>query len=234
MALAGHRTKRATLRELARLVNASSPGRLADQLARLRELGLVGYTAQRGRLGSTRWWFHPKMRAGIARAPRRRHRLPVNDSISPYGGFLTRATYAREAAAASSSGSPPGPPGRFRRTGPRRGRPPRILYGHCPSGHLARTGRRSWSEYRGALHGEYRGRCGRCRATFTETIDVAASAQLALPVLRGPAAWHIRSELESIGRRYLDGRDPWGRVPALPRSGPTESPPNLPPVWRGR
>ena len=232
MALQGRRTKRATLRELAALVNASSPGRLADQLARLRELGLVGYQAQRGRLGSTRWWFHPKMRAGIARAPRRRHRLPVNDSISPFGRFLTRATYVREAAAASSSGIPPGPPGHGRRVGPRRGRPPRLLYGHCPSGHLARTGRRSWSEYRGAIHGEYRGRCGRCRATFSETIDVAAPAQLALPTLRGPAAWHIRSELESIGRRYLGGRDPGGRVPPLSRERTSGRPPDLPALRR--
>jgi hypothetical protein len=232
MALQGRRTKRATLRELAALVGASSPGRLADQMARLRELGLVGYQAQRGRLGSTRWWFHPKMRPGIARAPRRRHRLPVNDSVSPFGRFLTRATYVRTATAASESGIPPGPPGQRRRVGPRRGRPPRLLYGHCPSGHLARTGRRSWSEYRGAIHGEYRGRCGRCRATFTETIDVAAPAQLALPTLRGAAAYHVRTELESIGRRYLGGRDPGGRVPALSWQGPTEPPPNLPPVRR--
>ena len=164
--LVTHPNGRGTSAQLAELTGDPSRGNLHNNLARLRQLGLIGYAAVRGRTGYVRWWAwfsSAAHRLGIATAAVRRRVLSgINVSTPPSGMYCSRS---RIASAAPTSGYPPGSPGIGGLAGPRRGRrPPRILYGHCPNGHPVRTGRWShdWDPRTGIGSAVYRGGCQRC------------------------------------------------------------------------
>lgn len=173
------RRRRFTLAELAAWSGTSSRGRAHDRLARLRSLGLIGFRADRGRNGRIRVWIRPELRHGVSSAAYR-GRPAVNDSLSPYGGFLTPTRAAAEWSASRSRRRPPGSPGPSGLTGPRRGRrPPRVLWAKCPAGHTVTTGRRSWTERirPPSLHAVYLGRCRRCSAEVRESLELVVTLE---------------------------------------------------------
>lgn len=159
-------------------------GLVDNRLARLRQLGLIGYATVRGRRGHVRAWVGPDLRAGVGtlafrRADARRH--AGNDSTSPYGGFLTWDRWAESSSKRRQRRQPPGSAGRSRLTGPHRGRPPRVVWERCPAGHriaIGRTSRRG--EASGRIEADYRGRCRRCRQ------DVRIHHELVVPILARP------------------------------------------------
>jgi hypothetical protein len=164
--LVTHPNGRGTAAQLAALTGDPSRGNLHNNLARLRQLGLIGYTAVRGRLGYVRWWAwfsSAAHRLGIATAAVRRRVLSgINVSTPPSGMYCSRSRYA---SAAWTGGYPPGSPGIGGLAGPQRGRrPPRILYGRCANGHQVRTGRWShgWDPRTGIVSAVYLGGCQRC------------------------------------------------------------------------
>lgn len=221
--LRASRRRRATLDELTAWSGGVSRGRTADRLARLRELGLIGYSAQRGRLGCTRWWFG-RLRRGIATAIRRARQGALNDSVPPSGGYVSLRAYARRSPVdLGIRGHPPGA-GRTRAgVGPRRGRPPRILYGHCPAGHSTRIGRWSWMTSVGRLEATYRGRCRRCSAALVETLS------LELPTLEQERQRRRPEAIGSLLERYLGGHAAVSvNVPAMPWLGGRSEPEGRP------
>jgi hypothetical protein len=170
-----HPGMHATTAQLADATGNPSAGRVSDNLARLRFLGLLGVAGVRGRHGYVRWWIGEARHGGVGTAAFRRRSVGSrNDSIPPSGKFYSLAHYARTAAAEDRlSGYPPGSPGRGGLAGPRRGRrPPRIAYSRCPSGHPVRSGRWSWTGSPLPLHAEYRGWCRRCRVHVLETVTL--------------------------------------------------------------
>ena len=170
--------------ELLRLTAASSRGRVSDRLARLRQLGLVGYKSQRGPAGYVRFWFgRPAVRGGVETRARQK-KVVGNDSTYPLSGDVyVCETHRNEA------DDPPGPSvaspgyavksadGRGRRlygrhTPPRGVRPPRLIVGHCPNGHKTRSGRWSWRTTASASEATYRGRCRRCGVEVVEQLQL--------------------------------------------------------------
>jgi hypothetical protein len=191
----------ATVTQLTRWTDASGRGRTSDRLARLRQLGLVGFSTTRGRRGSVRWWFHPAMRRGIATsAVRRRAVDDGNDSTSPCRGFLTRGAWEKRELETRdwTGGVPPGAAGIGGVAGPRRGRrPPRVLYARCPSGHRLRIGRTSWTSGVRELRAEWRGSCRRCGGVpVLETVVLRRP----LPEARPPSPAELRDP-ELLARR---------------------------------
>ena len=105
--LVTHPNGRGTSAQLAELTGDPSRGNLHNNMARLRQLGLIGYAAIRGRSGYIRWWAWVSSaahRLGIATAAVRRRVLSgINVSTPPSGMYCSRS---RIASAAPTSGCP--------------------------------------------------------------------------------------------------------------------------------
>jgi hypothetical protein len=176
-------------------IRTPNGGLVDNRLARLRQLGLIGYAAVRGRRGHVRAWVGPDLRAGVATLAFRRadaHRHAGNDSTSPYGGFLTWARWAESSSKRRERRQPPGSAGRRRLTGPHRGRPPRVVWERCPGGHRIAIGRTSLRrDLAGRIGADYLGHCRRCRS------DVRIRHELEIPILARPRS---PEELADPGR----------------------------------
>lgn len=189
---------RLTTSRLAELTGNPSRGQAWNHLARLRQLGLIGFRAfpvmertgrDRLRLGGPR---RPSPGAAgrlllwIPKAARIARRRAVDDALrwrdavrialtsTRYPGFSgadRAADWWRTRLRRSGSPPDPRPPG----GGPaarRRRRPPVAIRAHCPAGHVTSTGRWSWTEGPPAWTAEYRGPCRVCRLEVVERLVV--------------------------------------------------------------
>lgn len=184
-----------TLEEISALLGSTSRGRTRQQLARLRQLGRLGFRTVRGRRGHTVVWLPAAALDARRRwsGPRRRSFATGNDSPSSIPRYIGAHGWRRS----WSSGGPPGaggndaagarPPAGVRRA------PPRVLYSRCPAGHRSRLGRRSWRWGSETVSAEWAGRCHRCARPFRELVTL----QLALPEPRPVSA----AELADPGLR---------------------------------
>lgn len=171
-------------------LTGSSRGRCWHALARLRSLDLIGFRAwpvmerdpdrtprrySPGRLGRLLLWLPRRLQLarGPARAgsPAGSHPTRIDSVSTPSGRFLTRDGLSRAFARDPDRWRPPGP-GSDAGTGPRRGRPPRVLWSRCPAGHRVHLQRRTWTVRRATVSGVFEGRCGRCGQDSREAIEL--------------------------------------------------------------
>ncbi len=179
------------------VMTRSSRGRCWHALARLRQLGLIGFRAwpvmdPAGELvhaaGTALGEVRPRRPspgcrgqllvwqprgARLARSLRWTDPAAIDSTSTPYGRYLSREGLSTAAARQPHRWCPPGTGGCGARAGPRRGHAaPRALWSHCPVGHRVRLQRRSWTVAAALLTWRGEGWCRRCRAGTVETIEL--------------------------------------------------------------
>lgn len=189
-----------TTGRLAVLLDRPSRGQVWNQLARLRQLGLIGFRAypvmertgrERARGGTRRPspGRSGRLLVWIPKAARIAHRAALDDSLrwrdavrnaltsTYYIGFSSPDRASEWWRARLQRGGPLLPGRAAARDGPRRGRrPPVAVSAHCPAGHRIAATRTSWREGPPAWVAEYRGRCRPCGADVIERIVVELPA----------------------------------------------------------
>ena len=233
---------RVTTARLAELTGNPSRGQTWNEMARLRQQGLIGFRAypvmerdgrDRARLGGQRRpspgsngrllvWIPKAARIAYRRAIDDAHRWreAVRIDLTPtrFPGFSGRArAESWWRARLARGGSPPGGP-----AGPRRGRrPPIAVTAHCPAGHRTTTGRWSWREGPPAWVAEYVGRCRPCGVDVRETLTVELPPEPARPDSPAESAdAAVRARRAAIAAEILaeQGRDlPLGQRVRLER-----------------
>lgn len=196
-----------TTGRLAELLGAPSRGQVWNRMARLRQLGLIGFRAHpvmerigrdRRRLGGQR---RPspgrdgRLLVWIPKTARIAYRRALDDSLTwraavrnaltstHYMGFTgpeRAADWWRGRLARGGNPPDPRPPGGGP-AGGRRRRPPIAIRAHCPAGHLTAAGRTSWTEGPPTWSAEYRGRCRTCAADVLERITIKVPPAPARP-----------------------------------------------------